>query len=320
MKYPHYFHLYLWLLISIDTTGIPLYHHSNHPIKWVRLTGVIVAVDEFYGRKVYTLDDSSGKCIECTCPAPLPPKSTTLPPAVTVTKPNAPQQPEGPTVTNPKVPWDEVDVGAVVKIKGGIREFRDERQVEIIKVEVLRSTDQEVKCWNEVLAFRKDILSVPWVVTREQEEKYKRRAMRDKRHEKKGKVENGRYQKETGNRDVGKEKRSAESRGYDKQRQSAETRAEHSGTRHKRSVDDRNGQSERRQRVRTEDQDAKPERRQGKPMIEGRDVGLHEVAQRLTSERKDRERRERHEQKVKIRKDGDGLAPANKANLSFSGC
>jgi endo-1,3(4)-beta-glucanase len=300
--------LYLWVLISISVTGRPLYHHSNHPIKWVRLTGVIVAVDDFYGRKVYTLDDSSGKCIECTCPAPAPPKPTTLSsaavPAVTITEP-ALKEPEGPTVTNPKVPWDEVDVGVVVKIKGGIREFRDERQVEIIKVEVLRSTDQEVRCWNEVLAFRRDILSVPWVVSREQEEKYKRRAMREKRHEKKGKVEDGKYKKGAG-RDDGREKRSAESRDFDKQRHSAETRAENSGTRHKRGADDRNGESERRQKARTEDQDRKPEKRQEKP--------IEDIDAVLRRERKDRERRERHEHKAKSRRDGDGLGPANKAN------
>jgi hypothetical protein len=70
-------------------------------------------------------------------------------------------------------------VGAVVKIKGGINTFRDQKQVEIIKVEVLKSTDQEVRCWNEVLEFRKDVLRVPWVVTPEQEEKCRRRAMKE---------------------------------------------------------------------------------------------------------------------------------------------
>ncbi|TVY36320.1 Protein stn1, partial [Lachnellula subtilissima] len=145
--------------------GRPVYHHGNHPVKWVRVTGVIVAVDEFYGRKVVTLDDSSGMCIECTCPAPAPQAATlradaAARPTVVVTRNKAAavaQQTEGPTVANPKIPWDDVDVGVVVKIKGAVKDFReDERQVEIIKVEVLRSTDQEVRCWDEVFAFRRE--------------------------------------------------------------------------------------------------------------------------------------------------------------------
>ncbi|TVY42884.1 hypothetical protein LOCC1_G003974, partial [Lachnellula occidentalis] len=267
--------------------GRPVYHHGNHPVKWVRLTGVVVAMDEFYGRKVVTLDDSSGMCIECTCPAP---QAATLPadtrPTVVVTR-NKPvaQQIEGPTVTNPKIPWDEVDVGVVVKIKGAIRNFRDDqRQVEMIKVEVLRSTDQEVRCWDEVLAFRREVLSVPWVVSAEMEEKYKRRAMREKGHEKKGKIEDGKHQK------------------------SAENSRGKSDMRHKSSATAQDVQADRRREARTEEQGGKLEKKHKR---------VHEVSDGLRRERKERERRGRHEYKAKRRLDdgnGDGLDPANKAN------
>jgi hypothetical protein len=143
-----------------------------------------VAVDEFATKKIYTLDDSSGMCIECVCPAPRTAIEKAIAAAtsntVVVTK-NKPEEvpPTGPSVTNPNVPWDKMDVGAVVKIKGGINTFRDQKQVEIIKVEILKSTDQEVKCWNEVLEFSKEVLRVPWVLTKEQEDKCRRRAMRE---------------------------------------------------------------------------------------------------------------------------------------------
>ena len=52
--------------------GRPLFHYKNHPIKWVRVTGVVVAVDEYAGKNVYTVDDSSGMCVECVCVAPTP--------------------------------------------------------------------------------------------------------------------------------------------------------------------------------------------------------------------------------------------------------
>ncbi|EPE27048.1 Nucleic acid-binding protein [Glarea lozoyensis ATCC 20868] len=168
------------------SNGRRLYHHGNHPIKWVRLTGLIVAVDEFAKKRVYTLDDSSGTCIECICPAPPTAAEEAIAAATTntvvITKKSNETKAvvnDGPSVTNPNIPWDDLDVGTVVKIKGGINTFRDQKQVEIIKVEVLKSTDQEVRCWNEVLEFRKDVLRVPWILTPEQEEKCRRRAMKE---------------------------------------------------------------------------------------------------------------------------------------------
>ncbi|KAK8044605.1 hypothetical protein PG993_004629 [Apiospora rasikravindrae] len=42
-----------------------VFFHLNHPIHWVRIVGVVVAIDSFYSRRIYTIDDSSGACIEC---------------------------------------------------------------------------------------------------------------------------------------------------------------------------------------------------------------------------------------------------------------
>jgi hypothetical protein len=177
-----------------STTGKEVYYHGNHPIKWVRITGVVVAVDEFSTRRVYTVDDSSGVCIDCTCPAP-PPQGLALPAhlnqgtdgrlaASTVQNRNtAPaKQSSTPSVEAPLIPWEEIDVGVVVKIKGKPNTFRHVKQVNIIKVEVMRSTEQEVRCWNEILAFRKEVLRVPWVISQEAEDKFRRRAEREKQY------------------------------------------------------------------------------------------------------------------------------------------
>lgn len=168
--------------------GREIYYHGNHPIKWVRITGVIIAVDEFYARRVFTIDDSSGVCIECTCPAPLPSEPTipsrldrggSIVPVTSSSQTKAPtQQASTPSVDAPLIPWDEMDVGVVVKIKGKPNTFRDTKQVDIIKAEVIRGTEQEVRCWNEVLAFRKDVLRVPWVVSPDAEARFKKRAER----------------------------------------------------------------------------------------------------------------------------------------------
>jgi len=103
-----------------------------------------------------------------------------------------------PSVEDPNVPWEEMDVGIVVKVKGRVgRNWMGVMQVEVIKVEVLGCTDMEVRCWNEVMAFRRDVLGRPWVVEKEEEEKCLRRRERELRHlrkegkSKKGKGESG---------------------------------------------------------------------------------------------------------------------------------
>jgi hypothetical protein len=163
--------------------GQDVYFYKNHMIKYVRLTGVIVAVDEFPGRMVYTLDDSSGVNIEVTCAAP--PKSSSdeggngdAPDAASNTKPVSdpspvdpgtakPQElisPDGPNLTN-------IDIGSVVKVKGGIGIFREQKQIRLKVITVLGDTNAEVKCWNDVVKFKRDVLSMPWVVTAEEEDK-----------------------------------------------------------------------------------------------------------------------------------------------------
>jgi endo-1,3(4)-beta-glucanase len=43
----------------------------------------------------------------------------------------------------------------------------------------------EVRCWNEVMAFRRDVLGKPWAVEKEDEEKCLRRRERELRHRRK---------------------------------------------------------------------------------------------------------------------------------------
>lgn len=204
-----------------------LYHFDNHPVKWVRITGVVVAVDEFKGKRVFTVDDSSGMCIECTAIAPPPPPSEKDKPimpshlnqiaSLMVVRNTGISNAAGggkmrekkvgekgkergkivgakekgggkvvPSVQCPAVPWDEVDVGTVVKVKGRVNNWWDTIQIEVIKIEVLGCTDQEVRCWNEVLAFKRDVLSKPWVVSQEEEERCRRGREKELRCARKG--------------------------------------------------------------------------------------------------------------------------------------
>ena len=169
----------------------------------MRITGVVVAIDEFSGRRILTVDDSSGSCIECVC---------AIPSIVSVSKPaettgaavgrlnqfqvqihphrngneslkyedkagqgggkpkptGSDQKTEQPSAQNPLIPWQDVDIGSVLKIKGQITSFRDMKQVDVIKIDIIRGTEAEVKCWEEVYTFRQSVLSKPWVVTEEE--------------------------------------------------------------------------------------------------------------------------------------------------------
>ncbi|KAK6207103.1 hypothetical protein LQW54_007532 [Pestalotiopsis sp. IQ-011] len=131
------------------------FFHLNHPIRWVRIVGLIVAIDSFYGRRVYTVDDSTGVCIECTI--------SVAPPIQNEggkTGKDA-EQAEGQAATDP---YADIEVGMVVDVKGNLNLFREETQIKIQKMQPVRSTNQEVEFWNKIKTFKSDVLGKPWVL------------------------------------------------------------------------------------------------------------------------------------------------------------
>ncbi|KAH8897004.1 hypothetical protein GQ53DRAFT_837748 [Thozetella sp. PMI_491] len=155
--------------------GQNLFFHLNHPMKWVRIAGVVVAIDEYAHRKIYTVDDSSGSTIECVVTIPKPPEPADATNKakrghfVTAKKQkNAENKAGGAESTEGKeVPIDgDIDVGHILDVKGGLKVFRDMKQVHAEKIVHLRSTQQEVQFWNKVAELRRDILSKPWVLDR----------------------------------------------------------------------------------------------------------------------------------------------------------
>ncbi|KFH45415.1 hypothetical protein ACRE_037830 [Hapsidospora chrysogenum ATCC 11550] len=169
------------------------YFHRNLPIRWVRIVGVVVAVDEFSGRRVFMIDDSSGVCIESVTaytPPPNPDKaveaSTNIVGAsggqssTDGAKQQQQQQPQlatyGQPATNdakqpsaqqqpPQLPYEEIDVGAVVDVKGKLTTFRGEMQITIEKMAHLKGTAQEVTLWEKRAKFRREVLDQPWILT-----------------------------------------------------------------------------------------------------------------------------------------------------------
>ncbi len=121
--------------------GQNLFFHLNHPIKWIRLVGVIVALDLYPTRWIALLDDSSGATIEITCARRAPA------PAPTTRNVNAPSRADDATVRSEfeapgkgvtamgrDVDLSGVDVGTVVKVKGGVGSFREVRQMQLERI------------------------------------------------------------------------------------------------------------------------------------------------------------------------------------------
>ena len=116
--------------------GQNLFFHLNHPIKWIRLVGVIVALDLYPTRWIALLDDSSGATIEITCGRPAPASTTQNTNAASLAEDRSTgvggldaSSCKGVTATGRDVDLSGMDIGTVVKVKGGVGSFRDVRQM-----------------------------------------------------------------------------------------------------------------------------------------------------------------------------------------------
>ncbi len=132
---------FTWLTVALSNAGQNIYFHLNHPIKWIRLVGVIVAYDKFPTRWIMLLDDSSGTLIEVTCGRPTPPNTTTSPndhnsPSADMAKSTVAL--EGVTSTGRPIDLSGIDIGTVVKVKGKIGSFRGEKQMHLERICMLR--------------------------------------------------------------------------------------------------------------------------------------------------------------------------------------
>ncbi|KAL9603144.1 MAG: hypothetical protein Q9219_001347 [cf. Caloplaca sp. 3 TL-2023] len=171
--------------------GQNTYFYLNHPIRWVRLVGVVVAFDIYPNRAMMTLDDSSGFTIEIFCrkeksSVPIVETKIDCHGVITINKPVKPVDDEYTYTTNEgyKVSLEGIDLGSVVKVKGGISEFRGEKQVTLERIcksagsrktlcwflilnleAMIRTTNEEASAWAETASFYQDVLSKPWIIS-----------------------------------------------------------------------------------------------------------------------------------------------------------
>ncbi|KAF7874949.1 hypothetical protein EAF04_002123 [Stromatinia cepivora] len=174
-------------IATLDTRGVyyenkPIHHYLNHPIRYIKLLGLVVSIDDFARRRVYTIDDSSGVCMECVAFLPPPPSG----PSSTSTSSSTSILPTEPSITHPQIAWDTISECKIVRILGVMGKYMTMPQLQIVKMGVVESTDVERKWWDECAGLKdpsSGILGREWVVSEEEIERWKRRERRRKARE-----------------------------------------------------------------------------------------------------------------------------------------
>ncbi|KNG44767.1 ob-fold nucleic acid binding domain [Stemphylium lycopersici] len=156
-----------------DFAGQHIYFHLNHPIRYVRIVGVVVAIDDINLKyTALTIDDGSGATIELKI----------------VRKPSAEKNPVD-TSSNTEidnvcvisrlgifevtVDKQPLDIGSALKAKCTISEFRGVKQLDLKRVSIVSTTDEEAKAWAETATFKQQTLSKPWHISSAEHKKIK---------------------------------------------------------------------------------------------------------------------------------------------------
>ena len=151
--------------------GQNILFYLNHPIRFVRLVGVVVQLDATRPSAfasaarwvLMTLDDGSGECMEVK---------------IELRRPEGEASQWEADVEDLKVTFQleglrmwivgqEIRVGTVVKAKGTLDAFRGVRQIRLARAAVVADTNSEAKAWAEAAQWKLETLSNPWVLTAE---------------------------------------------------------------------------------------------------------------------------------------------------------
>jgi hypothetical protein len=182
----------------------PNLFYLNHPIQYVQLIGVVVAIEEFHEHMfLITLDDSSGDTIDVVVrkPRKQPGHYATESRDGSDTTGKEPD----PTVSEEQAEtlallstMSALEISSVVQAKGTVSTFRERRQLNLLRLSILADTSAELAKIAARTAFHVTVLSKPWVLSRSKQEKLLRLEQGDrsdqgknekKRRERKQKLE-----------------------------------------------------------------------------------------------------------------------------------
>ncbi|KAL1897767.1 hypothetical protein Cpir12675_002192 [Ceratocystis pirilliformis] len=146
-------------------SGQNFFFYKNLPIRWVRFVGLIVSILEFPNRHIYTLDDGSGDILECIL------WDAELKDGSNNTHGNNETQ-----KSQPSINWPDFGPGQLVDAKGELTWYKSTWQLRLTRIVIVPDTAAELELWDKRLAFRRDVLTVPWVLSDKEVRRARRKA------------------------------------------------------------------------------------------------------------------------------------------------
>ena len=168
-----------------------LLFYLNHPIQFIQVIGVVVAVEEYFDSFwLFTIDDSSGATINVTCRKLVEykveaPKQTTQVNTqksgkVAELELNIQGQDAEPTQQTLLKTLSTLTLGTTVQAKGTLSTFRKIRQLTLLRLNALSSTSQEMTLIASRTEFISSTLSKPWVLSTKEQRKLRMEMQDDK--------------------------------------------------------------------------------------------------------------------------------------------
>ncbi|KAK7515295.1 uncharacterized protein IWZ02DRAFT_501680 [Phyllosticta citriasiana] len=158
------------------------FYYLNHPIRFVRLVGTVVAIEAPFPRFVLlTLDDGSGATIEVKIQRLLPDQLDETGTHETNTTLSNVRVESSIGVFDVFVDGILVDIGTVLRASCTLDSFRKVNQLLLERCSVIKNTANEARNWAATAAYMRDVLAGPWVLTAKEKAKLDDRHSREQR-------------------------------------------------------------------------------------------------------------------------------------------
>lgn len=157
-----------------------VHFYLNHPIQYIQLVGIVVAIEDYETFSLFTLDDSSGATVDVVLRKPKPPppvaKVPLTLPAPQQRQQQQQQQDHRTTPSDADLTEEAIQTAALLTLiptlvigtpllaKGTPTTFRNTRQLHPLRLTVLPNTTSELRLVASRTAFYTITLSTPWVV------------------------------------------------------------------------------------------------------------------------------------------------------------
>ena len=159
-----------------SSSGKPLYFYLNHPIQFIQVAGIIVAIEDFHPHIfLLTLDDSSGSTIDVIWRKPKPQDAAAA--KLTAQTPSSNDEPPS------LLPLLEtLKIGTTLIAKGTLSSFRHTLQLTLLRASVITPA-QELNHIASRTSFLLSSLSQPWSLSARAQARLLKQASGDREEE-----------------------------------------------------------------------------------------------------------------------------------------